>query len=259
MHAIVRNQLARGKAALAFASTTPTTDPGVQLLVGQLTSALGDGEALTRARGEADNQAQISRVLREQLKSRLRRTLLRALSQAGLAAAEDNAALLEEFSPISPRLSAIEFLAAARSLAAAARTNLDVLLPFGVTQATVDETDQLIAELAGLDTRAAEGRRVRAQARLDLDRAGHRVMDLVTRLDALYRHQFATDPTRTEAWILAVGSSGPIRRNSRRPEAEGQATDPVADAGTGGPAGLLPAPADAPAPPADPAGGELAA
>ncbi|MEZ4457308.1 MAG: hypothetical protein R2882_12295, partial [Gemmatimonadales bacterium] len=191
MQAVVRNQLARGKAALAFASTTPTSDPGVQLLVGQLTSAVGDGEAVAQARGEADNQARISRSRRDALKARLRSGLLRALSQAGLAAAEGNAELLEEFSPINPRLTFLDFVVAARSLGAAARNRLELLAPFGVTAAMVDEADQLLAEMVGLDTRAGSGRRVRTQARLDLARAGRRAMNLVSRLDALYRHQFA--------------------------------------------------------------------
>ena len=217
MLATVRIKLSRGEAALAFARTNPSSDPSVTLLVEQLGAAIAEGETLVQSRGEADNQARISRGQRDALRTRLRRGLLRALSQAGLVAAEATPAIEEEFRPLNPRLTEIEFGAAARSLAEAARQHLEKLGPFGVTPTMVDQTDDLIAQLDQLVSRTNDGRRARSQARVEVNRVGKTVLTLVNRLDALYRHQFAGRSDLEQAWVLAIGSAGPIRRNGKHP------------------------------------------
>jgi hypothetical protein len=148
MLASVRRKVTRAEGVQAFHRSNPSTHPALLVLMGILDGHVIRAKALIQLGSERHQGAKVGVEQRGKLRRRLRIGVLRLFSRVGLAAAKENPSLEGAFRPIQPRVSHLDFAAAARSMLEAARANVDALGAYGLTPALVEEGATLLESSA---------------------------------------------------------------------------------------------------------------
>lgn len=215
MMEIVRNRLARAKSILGFRDGSPPSDPAAVLLFDQLKGLYDQGLERAGVNAEHANEARELTSRARDLRRHLQGGLLRLISRAGRSAARATPALAPEFAPVIFDGSAVSFGTTARLLLDTARRHAEQLGQFGVTPGLIDEADALLKEFEDVSARAVAARNGRVGAGAQLEVVSGAIMDVIGRLDGLFRHRLASKPGELAAWLNAVTAAGPIKARSK--------------------------------------------
>ena len=148
---MVRNGLARVAGIRAFFTVHQPADPALVVLSAKLDAGDHRAAELIRSRGEHEVEGRTATEHAKKARRRLGRGLLPLFARAGLAAARTKPELLASFRSLSPRVTNLDFAAAAGSLIEATKANLEVLADHGVSAKMVEEAAALLEQYVTKD------------------------------------------------------------------------------------------------------------
>lgn len=227
MLSVIRNRLSRARNVLAFRDAHPTADPAAALLLEQLDKLYQQGLAEASLATDRDHETRKLSARARDVRRHLQTGLLRLFGRAGQTAAKDVPALASEIVPLPTRASTVGFGTTARLLIDGTKANLDKLTAYGVTADLVAEADALLTEHEDVVSRAVGTRNGRVAAGAQLDVVSTALMEVIGRLDGLFRHRFANRPSDLAAWRNAVTGGGPIHQRAVKPTGSEGGAGPV--------------------------------
>ncbi len=231
---MVRNGLARVAGIRAFFTVHQPADPALVVLSAKLDAGDHRAAELIRSRGEHEVEGRTATEHAKKARRRLGRGLLPLFARAGLAAARTKPELLASFRSLSPRVTNLDFAAAAGSLIEATKANLEVLADHGVSAKMVEEAAALLEQYVTKTALGLQSRNSRVVGTKELRVVVTELLDIVARMDRYHRHQFADDPQMMAGWESARTMAGPLNpRESKGESVSGTPAGEGSAAGTG--------------------------
>lgn len=142
-------------------------------------------------------------VRRQDLRRQLQSGLLRHLVTVADDVGTENLAVAEKFRLPKSNATHAAFRASAGKMLDDGRTNRDVLVKHGLSEAMLDQLDAGIKEFEASLQETDDGKQSHVAARAEMDRLSDEIMRLVGMLDGFNRYRFHHDPELIVAWESA--------------------------------------------------------
>jgi hypothetical protein len=223
MNAKTRRKIEMAKRALDFSRAHPDASPGYTAALTRLEESVARADKLAAQQRDGIAQVRAATAWKQELRDTMRSAHLRHLAQVAKVAAREAPELPAKLSLRPGQLPYLAFRTAARSMAAEAQSQKEMLVKHGLADTVLDGLAKALDQLDEAIEQGTEGRRAHVGASAELDAVADEMVQIVRVMDALNRFRFATEPELLAAWESASNVPGPFRSNGTKP-----ATGPVA-------------------------------
>jgi hypothetical protein len=206
-----------GRRALEFSVAHPDTEPGTGAVVARLEQLLARANDLAAAQRDGLIDAAAASARRKELRRQMLDVPIAHLAEVGRAAAREEHELGKTFRFRPTANTFLAFRTAARSMAAAAAANRDVLLKYGLSQSVLDEFVKQLDEFDAATALGNEGRTAHVGATRELNGAASEIVGAVRVMDGRNRQRFVQDGQLLGSWLNASTVLGK-RRQGADPE-----------------------------------------
>jgi hypothetical protein len=206
-----------GRRALEFSVAHPDTEPGTGAVVARLEQLLARANDLAAAQRDGVIDAAAASARKKELRRQMLDVPIAHLAEVGRAAAREEHELGKTFRFRPTANTFLAFRTAARSMAAAAAANRDVLLKYGLSQSVLDEFVQKLDEFDAATALGNEGRTAHVGATRELKGVALEIVGAVRVMDGRNRQRFAQDGQLFGSWLNASTVLG-NRRQGTEPD-----------------------------------------
>ena len=203
MNTEVRRKLDMGTRVREFTRARASSEPGFPPALARLEELLTRAEGIAARQHQGRVAAQGARAHRRELRRLLHSQLVHYLVAVGTYAGKNQAEVAQQFRLPSTNTTNAAFLTAVKALVAAAESQRDLLVQQGMTVASLEEINKLVAEFEVASEVARTSRRDHIGARADLEVITAQLMDEVKLLDGITRYRFGNDPEVMAEWKAA--------------------------------------------------------
>jgi hypothetical protein len=205
----IRRKLGTGARALEFMEANPFPSEPEQKVVQELKELVTHAEELLgQVLAGESGAAEASRQRRALVESMVR-DLLRPLSVAGGAAAQEEPALAQLRRVPSIKGSLQDIRVGAEAMAELATLHRDVLIRHGLSPSLPDDLGAALAQFDAAMQQAHAGRRAHIGARAELTDVGRKFTAVLRQLDGMNMYRYRKDAERSAAWRSAKRVSWP--------------------------------------------------
>ena len=203
MNARIRRRVEMGRRALLFSRAHADASAGYAATLARLEGLLARSDALSEQQLNGLHIARAASERKRELRRMMKTGHLRHLIEVARHAAGEEPELAARF--VLPELDAsyLAFSTMARTLAAEASANREVLVRHGLVESVLDDLVGALGRFEQALALAAEGRRAHVGASAELERVAVEVVAVVKVLNGLNRIRFATDAEQLAAWRSA--------------------------------------------------------
>lgn len=227
MNAEARRKIEMGRRALEFCREHPDAEPGSDAQVARLEQLLARASEVATA--QRDGIVHVGAAA--QRKRDLRREMLDLpiphLAEVGQAAARERHELGQVFRFRPSAKTFLAFGTAARSMAAAAQENRELLLKYGLSPSVLDQFKKELDEFEATIALGNDGRTAHVGATRELPGLASEIVRIVRVMDGRNRQRFADDGQLLGSWLGASRVLGKPRPGKESPEG-GEAKEPAA-------------------------------
>ena len=202
MKAPTRRKLEMGKRALDFSRAHPEATPGYGAIVTRLDELLTRANVLTAQQRDGIAAERTATERKRELRRTLVRSHLNHLSGVARVAAAEDPELPQKFA-LRGASTYYAFRAAARSMAAEATANKEVLEKHGLSEAVLAGLTTALDQFDAAMDQSASGRLAHVGAGSELDALAAEVVQVVKVMDGLNRTRFARGSEPLAAWESA--------------------------------------------------------
>ena len=202
MKATTRRKLEMGKRALDFSRAHPEATPGYTATVTRLEGLLARADTLAAHQRDWIGTQRSATERKRELRRTLVRSHLRHLTGVARVAAAEDPGLTQKFL-LRGASTYFAFRAAARSMAAEAVANKEVLEKHGLSETVLGGLTQALDQLDAAMDQSDSGNLAHVGASSELERVASEVVQVVTVMDGLNRARFGKDSDPMAAWESA--------------------------------------------------------
>jgi len=207
------------RTARDFARAHPVDSAGYIAALKRLEDGLARADEVADRQRDGQLQVRGATVRKADLTNEMRNGHLSHLVAVAKVAAQEVPELAEKFvfKPNSRTHQA--FRTAARGMAAAAQSNKDVLVKYGLVESVLDSLIQVLDQFDAAMERGTEGRRAHVGASAELRDVAEELVQIVQSMDGVNRLRFANNADLLAEWesasnILATPRSAPATAGS---------------------------------------------
>jgi hypothetical protein len=224
-----RRRIEMAKRALDFSRAHLDPSPGYAAALARLEERLTRAQQLATQQRLGILEVRSSTEQKRDLRRQMRRGELAHLSGAADIGSAQLPELTQKFTLVPSRSPYLAFRTAARSMAAEAEANKELLVKHGLAETVLESLTVALDEFDRAIERGNEGRRQHVGASAELDTVSDELVQIVRMMDGLNRVRFANEPQSAAAWESASNTLGPAR--SSKPAPAPAPTEPPSSGG----------------------------
>ena len=228
MNALLRRRLETAKRVRDFLRAQKTDAVGEGIGLTKLEELIDRAELLGAQQRAGVAVTRAASEQREKLRRALQTKLLLYLRAVGELAAEQDAALVDQFRLPPTNASDQALIEAARGMLGRATEHKDALLNHGMSPALVDVLADAVSEFEQTLENSREGRRGHVGASADLKAVAKEITAQIRVLDGLVRFRFGDQPELMAAWVSARNVLGPFKTKNEPQAGAGGSEAPKA-------------------------------
>ena len=217
MNAKNRRRIEMGTRALNFSRAHADPSPGYGAAVARLEQRLARAQQLATQQREGILEVRSSSLQKRDLRRQMRRGQLTHLAGVADIASTELPELSQKFALAPMKSPYLAFRTAARSMAAEAQAQKELLVKHGLADTVLESLAAALDEFDRAIERGTDGRREHVGASAELDTVGDEVVQIVRVMDGLNRVRFANDAESLAAWESASNTLGPARSAGIKP------------------------------------------
>jgi hypothetical protein len=203
MEARLRYKIEAMGATLQFAADHPVDQPSIKTLLTRLQALYDASTALVTQQYDGLTTERAGKTMRRTARRAIRTGLVKHLKRLVTLASKDHPELAATFAPPRWSESNTAFIAAAKSILAAATAQKDLLTATGIGETFFDDLGEQIATFASAEAAAETGHSRHVGARSALRQAAQEGVFTLRVLDGLYRKEFKDDAEVLARWSSA--------------------------------------------------------
>lgn len=217
MNAKNRRRIEMATRALNFSRAHTDPSPGYAATVARLEERLARAQQLATQQREGILEVRSSSVQKRDLRRQMGRGQLMHLAGVADIASAELPELAQKFSLAAMRSPYLAFRTAARSMAAEAQAQKELLVKHGLADTILESLATALDEFDRALERGTDGRRQHVGASAELDTVGDELLQIVRVMGGLNRVRFANDSESLAAWESASNTLGPARSSGIKP------------------------------------------
>ena len=202
MKAIARRKLEMGKRALDFSRAHPESTPGYTAALTRLEALLTRADELATQQRDGISASRAATSRKRDLRRAMTLGHLNHLTRVARVAATEAPDLPQKFL-LRGASTYFAFRTAARSMAAEAAANKEVLEKHGLSETVLGGLTQALDQFDAAMDQSASSRQAHVGASAELDAVASEVVQVVTVMDGLNRARFGKDSDSLAAWESA--------------------------------------------------------
>lgn len=214
--------------ALQFSTANPEATPGYTTAVTHLGELLARCDTLADQQKAGHAQVAAATAAKRDLQRVMKQGHLRHVVKVALVAAVEKPELAMTFVLPDRSASYLEFASTARTIAAEAAANRELLVKYGLSDAMLDGLTAAIARFEEAMEQGQAARQAHVTATAELEDVVAQMMMLVRVLDGLNRVRFAGDPEKLAAWRTATNIVTRTRKSGQPPAQGGEGVETAA-------------------------------
>lgn len=214
MDSKIRSTLEMAERVREFSRAHPSADASYASVLATLDETIARLAALAQAEEGGYLVRRKSTEVRQQLRQRIARDLLRHLVTVAERAAAEEAGLESLFRTPARNGSHATFMAHAGKLLELAKSRAELLGRYGLAERLLPDLEEALAAMAASREESHEGLRGHVSARAALREASDAAKVLVSQLDGYNRYRFGSSSPQYAAWKSARNLRGPSGRTA---------------------------------------------
>ena len=222
MNGALRRRLEMAARARDFLRAHPTEEAGEAAALARLEELLERANVLDEQQQSGLEATRLAVVKRDELRKKLRSTLLGFLSNVAAVAARQNSDLMIKFRLPRPGASNQAFLSAARGIMVKVTNQRDTFVSQGLSASLLDDMAATLTEFENTLEATRAGRRAHTGASSDLRRISTEIVEQVRLLDGLVHYRFGANAELMGSWISARNVLGPFKSKAEPNAGDGQ-------------------------------------
>ena len=226
MDAQSRRKIEMGRRALEFSRAHPDSEPGSDAVVARLEQLLARASQVAAAQRDGIVHVRAASARKQELRRGMLEVSIAHLAEVGRAAAREEHELGKTFRFKPGASTYLAFGTAARSMAASAQTNRELLVKYGLSQSVLEELGRKLDEFDAAVLLGNDGRMAHVGATREIKAVSSEIVRAVRVMDGRNRQRFAEDEQRLGSWLSAstvlAAPSRPVVEPGRGPPAGGE-------------------------------------
>jgi hypothetical protein len=214
MDAQSRRKIEMGRRALEFSRAHPDSEPGSDAVVARLEQLLARASQVAAAQRDGIVHVRAASARKKELRKGMLDVPIAHLAEVGRAAAREEHELGKMFRFKPGASTYLAFGTAARSMAASAQANREVLVKYGLSQSVLDELGRKLDEFDAAVLLGNDGRTAHVGATRELKAVSSEIVRTVRVMDGRNRQRFAEDEQLLGSWISASTVLGTPRADA---------------------------------------------
>lgn len=206
-----------GTRVLNFSRAHPDASPGYAAALSRLEDRLTRADLLATQQREGIFEVRAATARKRDLRRMMQRSQLVHVARVAKVAAKELPELAQKFVLAPDSAAYLAFRTAARSLAAEAQNQKEVLVKHGLADTVLESLVQSLDQFDQAVGQGTDGRRSHVGASAELNAVADEIVQIVKVMGGLNRFRFANDHEALAAWESASNTFGPVHSIGSKP------------------------------------------
>jgi len=203
------------KRVLNFSLAHPDPSSGYSAALDRLKKAVDQAEVLGARQEEGFKVHRAATGSKQSLRRKIRRILLLHVCRVGEAAAVEVPELAAKFRLTKEAVPYLAFRTAARGILVEAQGRKDLLVRYGLLEATLNDLAKALDQFDQAVEQASDARRTHVGASAELDAVSEELVQVSRLMDGISRARFENDHDSLAQWQSASNVIGPPRSSGK--------------------------------------------